>query len=401
MATKRFAAAAAVLFLMAAGCADNNSKEECTEPEVHPLGFNPEAYIPDTTIIRNGETFTGLLTRLGFDSGKAYAMVQACRDTFDARRIVAGNKVIAYRDTSSGERLEYIVYTNDRIKSTIFKCADSLCAWTYSKPVINERKTVDVTIRNSLWNDLIEQGASPMLVMELADIYAWTVNFFGLQEGDRFRAVYYQRLVDDEVIAIDSVAFSLYDSGNFHAYAVRFDQHDGGNKYWNEKGESMRKAFLKAPLRYSRISSRFTYHRKHPISGKVRPHTGVDYAAPSGTPVQSIGDGTVTLCGWDSKGGGNRIKIKHMNGYETCYMHLKGFAKGIRTGAHVSQGQTIGYVGSTGSSTGPHLDFRVWKDRTPIDPLKMISPPSAPLNKENTDSLSVLLASYRNELGIE
>lgn len=342
--------------------------------------------------IASGETLPGILMRFGADNSTAFALVDKCKGILDVRRIQCGKSVKAFYDADS--TLAYFVYVRDKVNSTIFQCKDSLAVWNHEKAVELQQKTVDVTITSSLWNDLISAGASPLLIVELSEIYAWTVNFFGLQAGDRFRAVYTQKVCDDEVVAIDAVHYSIYDSGNFHARAVRFDQRDGGGKYWNEKGESMRKAFLKAPLKYNRISSRFTYHRRHPVTGKVRPHTGVDYAAPKGTPVHSIGDGTVTLCGWDPSGGGNRIRIRHMNGYETCYMHLSGFAKGVRTGSRVAQGQVIGYVGSTGRSTGPHLDFRVWKDKTPIDPLKMISPPAQPLDRSNMDSLAVLVAKY-------
>lgn len=372
-------------------CRRNRGGEDRGVPEPEPLppiGFYYNHYEADSTKVREGETFSVLAGRLGLGNADALTLVSRSSEVFDVRRMRAGNPVEAYYSAdTSGRRLEYMVYHNDRIRSTVFRCADSLYAWVYDKPVESQRKVADVTIRSSLWNDMVAAGISPLLIVELADIYAWTVNFFGLRDGDRFRVIYDQGVVDGEVVRIDSIEFAVYDSGPYRATAILFDQGDGGNKYWNEKGESMRKAFLKAPLQYNRISSRFTYHRKHPITGKVRPHTAVDYAAPSGTPVHSIGDGTVTLCGWDPTGGGNRIKIRHMNGYETCYMHLSGFAKGVRTGVRVSQGQTIGYVGSTGHSTGPHLDFRVWKDGTPVDPLKMISPPSEPLRKENLDSL--------------
>ena len=366
-----------------------------------PMGFRTEEFAVDSSKVRDGETFTGLMNRMGMGARDAYELANRCGDVFDVRRMRAGNAVEAYYSTdTTGRRLEYAVYHNDRIRSTIFRCRDSLYAWTYDKPVLHERKLADVSITSSLWNDMIAAGASPLIIVELADIYAWTVNFFGLQQNDRFRVIYDQTVCDGEVVKVDSIEFAIYDSGSFRAVALRFDQGDGGNKYWNEKGESLRKAFLKAPLRYNRISSRFTYHRKHPISGVVRPHTAVDYAAPTGTPVHSIGDGTVTACGWDGSGGGNRIRIRHMNGYETCYMHLSKFASGIKAGARVAQGQTIGYVGSTGHSTGPHLDFRVWKDGTPIDPLKMISPPSEPLKSEHIDSLGKMYQAYMKELGL-
>lgn len=349
-----------------------------------------------TDCVQDGDTFPGLMGRLGVDATCAYNLLECSRGVFDARKILSGRQVIAYCDSTGSP--EYVIYCNSKVRSTVFRCCDSLAVWTFDKPTTIEHVKTDVTIRTSLWNDMLEKGASPLLIVELADIYAWTINFFGLQEGDRFRAIYDQRICEGEIVDIEEVLFCIYDSGKYSATAIRFDQHDGKDVYWNEKGESMKKAFLKAPLKYNRISSRFTYHRKHPVTGKVRPHTAVDYAAPKGTPVHSIGDGTVTLCGWDPSGGGNRIKIKHMNGYETCYMHLSKFAKGMKAGARVAQGQTIGYVGSTGRSTGPHLDFRVWKDRKPIDPLKMISPPAKPLDAANMDSLKVLVEKYRTEL---
>lgn len=365
---------------------------------VYLLGFRPDSFAVDSLKVREGETFSGLLNRLGLGANAAYTLVQRSDSIFDVRRMRAGNPVEAYYSKDSTRRLEYVVYHNDRVRTTIFQTADSLHAWTFDRPVEHVRKTADVTIHSSLWNDMLAAGVSPLLIVDLADIYAWTVNFFGLQDGDRFRVIYDQTECEGDVISIDEVEFAIYDSGSFSASAVRFDQGDGGNKYWSEKGESLRKAFLKAPLKYTRISSRFTYHRKHPITGKVRPHTAVDYAAPTGTPVHAIGDGTVTMCGWDGSGGGNRIRIKHMNGYETCYMHLSKFASGIKAGTRVAQGQTIGYVGSTGHSTGPHLDFRVWKDGTPVDPLKMISPPSEPLRQENLDSLGKMVAAFLDEL---
>lgn len=392
----------AALMCLLPSCGERKSAgtDSSTQNDSIPaLGFWREAYSVDSIKVRDGETFSGLMNRLGMSAADVYTLVQRCDTTFDVRRLRADRRVEAYYSGDSlSRRLEYVVYNNDKVRSTVFRCSDSLAVWRYDKPVSIEHRTLDVTIHSSLLGDIVRSGASMLLAYELADIYAWTVNFFGLQEGDRFRAIYDQKICDGEVIGIEKVDFCLYDSGSFQAAAIRFDQHDGGNKYWNEKGESMRKAFLKAPLKFNRISSRFTYSRKHPVTGKVRPHTAVDYAAPSGTPVHSIGDGTVTLCGWDPRGGGNRIRIRHMNGYETSYMHLKGFAKGIKAGARVAQGQLIGYVGSTGTSTGPHLDFRVWKDGTPVDPLKMISPPAEPLNKTNLDSLKQLHRLYLEEI---
>ena len=172
-------------------------------------------------------------------------------------------------------------------------------------------------------------------------------------------------------------------------------------EYFDENGQSLRRAFLKAPLKYNRISSHFSNARRHPVTKVVRPHHGVDYAAPSGTPVHSVGDGTVIGKGWDSKGGGNFVRIKHNATYTTLYMHLKGFADGIYQGARVSQGQTIGYVGSTGVSTGPHLDYRVYKNGTAINPLSMDLPAVDPIAEEDMPAYLSSVKHYMKQVGLE
>jgi murein DD-endopeptidase MepM/ murein hydrolase activator NlpD len=254
-------------------------------------------------------------------------------------------------------------------------------AWVYEKPITIEKRYADVTINSSLWVDMRDAGVSPELIISLSDIYAWTVDFFGLQKGDRFRVLYEEKLCDGEVVAVDTVRYAVFSHNGQDLPSIMFDQKDGGNIYWNEKGESMRKAFLKAPLKFSRVSSGFSYARKHPVTRKVQPHTGVDYAAPKGTPVMTIGDGVVTSMKYEGAGG-NTIRIRHNSVYSTAYLHLSGYAKGLKVGQRVRQGQVIGYVGSTGRSTGPHLDFRVWKNGSPINPLKMDSPPAEPLKDE-------------------
>lgn len=376
----------------------NTDVTEAQNDSIPALGFWIEDYTGVRDEVGSGETFSGLMERLGLGASSAYELVQKCTGKFDVRKLRAGNKFSAYYSGDSlSRKLEYVVYDNSRIRSTIFRCGDSLDVWIYDRPVTIERKTLDVTITTSLWNDMVDAGSSPLLIVNLSDIFAWTVNFFGLQEGDRFRAIYDQKVCEGDIVEISKVEFSVFERGSNQVYAIFFDQGDGGNKYWNDKGESLKKAFLKAPLKYNRISSRFTYHRKHPVTGKVKPHTAVDYAAPAGTPVHTIGDGKVLSAGW-SHGGGNMVKIRHMNGYETAYLHLSKFAKGIKAGASVRQGQVIGYVGSTGVSTGPHLDFRVWKNGTPVNPLTIISPPSEPIRKENLDSLKTLCRMYLEEL---
>lgn len=392
---------AAILILCAISCGKKEEIEEEIVEKYCPYGFDESLFVCKEGTVKSGQTFTTLMGSLGMDSKDAYELTQLCDTLFDVSKLRADNTFRAYyeQDSSGSGPLAYVIYDQSRIRSTIFKCSDSLTAWNFDRPTVNERKFSDVTINSSLWNDMIAAGASPALIVNLADIYQWSVNFFTLQEGDRFRVIYSQTVCEDEVISIDTVFFSVFNGGGKEVSALRyvpFDQEKSG--YWGKDGESLKRMFLKAPLKYNRISSKFTYRRKHPVTGKVKAHTAVDYAAPTGTPVHAIGDGTVTLCGWDGTGGGNRIRIKHMQGYESCYMHLSKFAKGIRAGSRVSQGQLIGYVGATGTATGPHLDFRIWLNKKPIDPLSLNSPASEPLAKKYMDEFNTIYNTYTAEL---
>ena len=396
-----FAALTVIVLTLPFSCGHNGPRRDADTQKdtVYPLGFLTDTLCIECSKVKPGDTFAGLFRRLGLPGDRIYPLSLAADSIFDIRLIRADRPIEAYYSGDSlSRRLDYVVYRNDRINSTVFRCFDSLAVWKVSKQVDTVRKYIDVTIHSSLWQDLVDKGESPVFIATFESVYEWTVNFFGLHEGDRFQAIARERVCEGEVFDVMGIDFAVYSRGRDSLYAIRFDQGDGGNKYWNEKGESMRKAFLKAPLKFSRISSKFTYHRKHPIYGTVRPHTGIDYAAPAGTPVHALGDGTVAAAYWDKHGGGNTIKITHPNRYQTGYLHLKGFAKGIRPGVRVEQGQVIGYVGSTGASTGPHLDFRVWKNGTPIDPLKMESPSAVPLKAANRPALDSLFRMYKAEV---
>lgn len=388
----------------ARGSKNSDDESQAAEIEPCPLGFSTKNLEVDSLSVKSGDSFATIMGRLGLGAQNSYTLTQLCDTLIDLRKIKAGNSLEAYYEvTDSTKTLAYVVFEQSRVRSTVFRCIDSLAVWNVDKPVSRERLITDVTINSSLWNDMLAAGGSPNLIMNLADIYQWSVNFFTLQKGDRFQIIYSQSLCEGEVIAIDTVHFSLFTAcEGKQVGAVRFSTDEGGkNTYWDKGGVSLKRMFLKAPLRYNRISSRFSYHRKHPVTGKVKAHTAVDYAAPKGTEVYAIGDGTITLCGWDATGGGNRIKIKHMQGYESSYMHLSRFASGIRAGVRVSQGQLIGYVGATGTATGPHLDFRIWEKGRPIDPLSLNSPASEPLNKKYLDVFNDLWDKYIAEIGGE
>lgn len=405
----------AIIAVLAAltACSGNGQKEqpidflgETCEVAAHPYGFSPDSLECVEGKVKNGQFFSTLMMHLGMSAQQAYDLTQACSGTFDVKSLRVGNSYRAYYDCSlstssrGAERrgdLRYLVYDRDRTSQVIFKCRPPYEVRIHEKPITTEQRYADVTINTSLWVDMRDAGVSPELIILLSDIYAWTMDFFGLQKGDRFRVLYDERLCDGEVVAVDTVRYAIFSHNKQDLPCVMYNQGDGGNIYWNEKGESMRKAFLKAPLKFSRISSGFSYARRHPVTRKVRPHTGVDYAAPKGTPVMTIGDGTVTSIKYEGAGG-NTVRIRHNSVYSTAYLHLSGYAKGLKVGQRVRQGQVIGYVGSTGRSTGPHLDFRVWKNGSPINPIKMQSPPAEPIKQSSMAAFEHAYEKYRAQV---
>jgi murein DD-endopeptidase MepM/ murein hydrolase activator NlpD len=265
------------------------------------------------------------------------------------------------------------------------------------KPIVTTRQIGSGIITSSLWNAIGENNLSPMLAVELSEIFAWTVDFFGIEKGDNFKVIYDESYVEGVSIGVATVHAALFNHHGKAFYAFRY-QEDSTWSFFDDQGQSLRKAFLKAPLKFSRVSSRFSNNRFHPVLKINRAHHGVDYAAPSGTPVFALGDGRITHRGWDPKGGGNYIKITHNSVYQTVYMHLSGFAGDISKGQSVRQGQLIGYVGKTGLATGPHLDFRVYKNGSAVDPLKIEAPPVEPIAKEHMATYLEAIAPLRNEI---
>ncbi len=396
----KLALSAICIFALSCGSPKEKASETLVETAVdssaHGLGFCTDSLEVVSGKVKNGQFFSKLMEDLGMGTSDAYNLAAACDSVFDVKSLRIANSYQAYySDTdSTGRKLEYVVYERDRASHVVFACRPPFRAWIHEKPITVQRKYADVTINSSLWNDMLDAGVSPLLIISLSDIYAWTIDFFGLQKGDRFKVLYEQKLCGDDVIAIDTVRYAVFTHAGNNLPMIMYNQNDGGNIWWNEKGESMRKAFLKAPLKYSRVSSGFSYARRHPVTRKVRPHTGVDYAAPTGTPVQSIGDGKVTSIKYEGAGG-KTVRIKHNSVYSTAYLHLSRYASGLKVGQRVRQGQVIGYVGSTGRSTGPHLDFRVWKNGTPVNPLKMDSPPAEPLKQSNMPAFELAAQNYK------
>ena len=346
----------------------------------------------------NGQIITSLLRNLGADK-KAITQAAFIPDSvFDVRRMKAGQRYSAYYTQDSVPQLVYLVYQHSQTDFIVFHFEDSLHVEQYTKPTTVKTRQGEFVVETSLWNAIIDADMNMTLALQLSDIYAWTVDFFGLQKGDRFRVYYDELFVDTVSIGISKIHAACYTRGEKDIYSV-FYENDDVSGYWDLEGNNVKKAFLKAPLSFSRVSSKFTYARKHPVYKTVRPHTGVDYAAPMGTPVMAIGDGVVTFKGYKG-GGGHTVKIKHNSTYTSAYLHLSKYGKGIAEGVRVTQGQVIGYVGSSGTSTGPHLDFRIWKNGTPIDPLKMDSPPTEPIPtnaRAEFDSVKTVMVKILNK----
>jgi len=302
---------------------------------------------------------------------------------FNVRKMRAWNNYTVLTDTDSIARLRYFIYEHDPSLLYIFSFNDSLNITPFRNQTRSVIKFASAVIETSLWDAMIAGGINPEVAVELSDIYAWTLDFFGLQKGDKFRVIYEERYIDDKPFSTGKIYAAEFIGSGSSVFAIPMVQ-DGKESYYDSDGNSLRKAFLKAPLRFSRISSRYSSGRMHPVLRIVRPHQGVDYAAPAGTPVYSIGDGRVISATIEGESG-RIVRIRHNSVYSTAYLHLSSFADGITGGAMVKQGEIIGYVGTSGLSTGPHLDFRFYKNGYPVDPLQVEAPPVEPVNDENRE----------------
>ena len=317
----------------------------------------------------------------------SYTEIMALRsnsgDLLDIRKMKAGANYTILTGKEDTTRALYMVYQEDPINYYILDFTDSI---HIRKEKLETRKVLQYrggVITTSLWNSLKDNNITPVLAIDMSEIFAWSIDFFGLQQGDSYKIIYEENYIDTVPVGIHKIYGVWFKHAGTNFYALPLIQ-NGVESYYDLEGNSLRKAFLKAPLSYSRISSHFSNSRLHPILKIRRPHHGVDYAAPAGTPVQAIGDGVVTTATWAS-GEGYYIKLKHNSIYSTAYLHLSGFAKGVAVGRYVKQGDVIGYVGSTGLSTGPHLDFRFYKNGVPVDPLKVEAPPVEPVSDENSE----------------
>ena len=403
VATAAVAAVAAVSLLVRSCDRVESVDEKLVQAELL-YGIEKEDYELEEGVIAGGQTLGGILGRYGVGAAMVDRVARTAEPVFPVRNIRAGHNYTVFlrKESDSTRRLEHFVYERTLTDFVVISLKDdSVSVRKDHKEVTVRRKHGNGTISSSLWNCMIDGGMSPALAMDLSDIYAWSIDFFGLQKGDHFTVIYDEKYVDTTSVGVGRIWGAVFNHAGKSYHAIPFRQ---GEKitYWDEQGNSLRKNLLKAPLQYSRISSRFSGARMHPVLKIVRPHYGVDYAAPAGTPVVAVADGVVTFKGW-SGGGGNTLKIKHARGLESGYLHLRGFAPGMAVGKRVSQGDLIGYVGATGIATGPHLDYRLWMGGKPTDPLRVPTEPAEPIAAANRTDFEIIkalmLAEFDGTLG--
>ena len=323
--------------------------------------------------VKKGQSLFDILSDLGVNRAEIDTFTKSVKGVYNLASIRSGKTLNIWLTQDRPAHIKRITYEIDDTRYLdVSGIHGSFKARTRTLTRDVRQESAQGRISSSLYESAVSDGVNPEIVMRLADIFAHDINFFsGIHPGDTYGVLYEKYYVKDQLKGYGRVLAARFVNQGEEHVAIYYDNPRRGiHGYYDEKGRPMRKMFLKAPLNYRRISSFFSKNRMHPIFGVVRPHLGVDYAAPTGTPICSLGEGRVAFAGWQ-KGFGKTIRVRHPGGYMTCYGHLSRFAKGVRPGKAVDQGDTIGYVGSTGFSTGPHLDFRVSLGKKYINPLKM------------------------------
>ena len=343
------------------------------------FNFNDFDVVQDT--IRNGDSFGQLLFNNNLSYSEIANITSTVKDSFDARKLDINKQYTILRSDDSLNKPQVFIYQPNRIDYVVVDFRDSIVAQRKSKPVTIIENTASGVINSTLSETIEEQGLSYNIANDLSSIYAWTIDFFKLQKGDRFKIVYTEKYIDDTTyVGVDQIQSAYFEHNNRPFYAFQFvaDTINYIPDYFDEEGKTLRKAFLKAPLKFStRISSRFSRRRFHPVQRRWKAHKGTDYAAQRGTPIITTANGTVTKSGY-TRGNGNYVKIRHNATYSTQYLHMS--KRKSKVGDFVKQGEVIGYVGSTGLASGPHVCYRFWKNGAQVDPYKQKLPEAKPMD---------------------
>lgn len=365
-------------------------KDEIVEAQIE-FGLNKENFEIVEGKIKRNEFLANILLPHKIDYITIDAIAKKSKEVFDVRRMLAGKPYKIFKTKDSTERAQYFVYQPNAIDYVVFDLSDSIKIYKGQKEVQIREEQIAGIINSSLYESLQNNNASPALAVEMADIFAWTVDFYRIQKGDWYKAVYQVQYVDGEAIGIGEIKAAAFHHFDQDFYAFHFVQGENKDDYFDEEAQSLRKAFLKSPLKFSRLSSRYTRRRFHPVQKRWKAHLGTDYAAPTGTPIMSTGDGVVTHSSYTS-GNGKYVKIKHNSMYTTQYLHMS--RRNVKVGQYVKQGDIIGYVGSTGLATGPHVCYRFWKHGKQVDHLREDFPSAEPVLEENLDKFHKVKQEY-------
>ncbi len=328
--------------------------------------------------IKRNQTLSAILQNFGVSDAKIYAIAQTSKNIYDLRKLNVGKKYSIVHKMDSNKTVDYFIFEPDLKSFVVFSLGDSVYTRVHHKKIDLVERSIAASIHSSLYETAIDIGAPPLLVSKLVDVLAWQVDFFRIQEGDKFKVIYEEESIEGKPIGIKQITGVYFEHFDKIFYGIRYSI-DQKEDYFDQDGNSLRKTFLRAPLNYKRISSRYSGRRYHPVQKRYKAHLGTDYAAATGTPIHSVGEGIVVEAKY-KRNNGNYVKIKHNSTYSTQYLHMQKIKRGIRPGVQVEQGQTIGFVGSTGLATGPHLCFRFWKNNKQVDALKVDLPPSDPIN---------------------
>ena len=380
------------------------TQEDSVAVEIDTIPLNyyvANGVVRDSLIIYEGtvkanQSLSEILLKFNVSYSEIDKIAKKSKDIFDVRKFVTGKNYLVFYTDDSLQKVQSFIYEIDAANYVVYDLSDSL-------RIYRERKEVEVRIRvasgvinSSLWQTIVDNDIDFTLPMELSEIYAWAIDFYRIQKGDNFKVIYEEKYVDDEKIGMGKVISAYFNHYGEDYYAIYFEQGDAAD-YFDENAKSLRRAFLKAPLKYSRISSKFSRRRFHPVQKRYKAHLGTDYAAPKGTPIMTTGDGVITKSGY-SRGNGNFVKVKHNSVYSTQYLHMNKIKSGIRKGARVRQGDVIGYVGSTGLATGPHVCYRFWKNGAQVDALRVSIPPSLPVDKNYLQAYEKVKAEMMSRL---
>ena len=372
------------LILCISGCQQPVSTAEVSQevlsvetPPSYLYGFCEDSIDVFQGTIEKNMFLSTLLAEFGVSFQKVYSLSEKAKDVFPVTNLRSG-KPYTIISTDSCFKPDYFIYQPSVFRYVKFDLRDTCHVEIVHNPIDTVRRSASGIINGSLWLTMEKQGVSPALIDRMEDALAWSVDFYHIQNGDRFKLIYDQYYIDGERAGVGALHGAIYETDKKKFYSIHFKsaKYDG---YFDEEGRTMKKAFLKSPVKYGRISSRYNLRRFHPVLKRTRPHLGTDYAAPKGTPIMAVANGTVTHVA-RTRGNGNYVKIKHDKTYSTQYLHMSRFVKGMKAGDKVKQGQTIGYVGQTGLATGPHVCFRFWKNGRQVDPRRQNLPPPEPMD---------------------